>query len=427
MFKIKKIFDYTFKTASVLLVLLLAVGSFSVCALTKTSGISEITVATGEQGRTNLESSGYSVLFQGMNLVSNEDSMVFLGYKKGSQAITDLVVSTRLDDFVTYKGIKYQSVSSVSLNNGTDGTPLYLYYTKDSSAGNEIVSLDTVSGFTDADDVVSLRNDGSAPVRTDDGTLANLDSGIENSEIYLLMYKSAKVKRYISDVCVVTGDSKAEAVNLAASSGCDYYLDNNIKTGNKFSYIAFQRTANANEAITSFEISDSKVKLERDENSTAHLLDITFGRLFKESFELGNWAGVYASYDKSVSRSSDEYKTLLNSKESCSCVFAGNPNIYAIYEGNAEASGVEPETQVEPSASATDAEETDAVDEIFNIEKTEETVEQTTESTDGDAVASVVNNGNGIVISCVLIILILVIVIAGIYIKSRKKNSKKQK
>ena len=473
MLKMKKTLNYMLKAVSVLLLVFIAVNSLSVCAAAKTSYISELTVAVGAEGRSSLESSGYSVLFQGMNLVSDEDSMVFLGYKKGSSAITNLVVSTQRSSSVTYGGCTYTLVSSVSLNSGTGGTPLYLYYTKDSSAGGMITSLDTASGFSDTDEVISLRNDGSSPVSMSDGTLANLDSGIANSEIYLLMYRSASIRRYISNVCIVTGSSKAEAVNRAASQGCDYYLDNDIGGSSSVSYIAYRRTSEAGEAITELSITDSGVQLEKDGQSGAYLLDITSGRLFDESFELGEWAGIYASYDRAVSRSSSQYKALAAATDACSCVLAGEPEIYALYEGSftaaaeeepeeeaeeepgeepaeedteetgeaaADGSAAEPGTETEQTAgqdtetettgeSVTDVPDTggSAMDEFYGIDKTEDTpaAEEDTD-TEVDAVASVINRGNIVAISCLSIIAVLVIVGVGIYMRSRSNKAKNQ-
>lgn len=430
----KKIINYMLKTISVLLLTLVAAGSLSVCAYAKTSYISDITIAVGAEGRSSLESSGYSVLFQGMNMVSDDDSAVFLGYKTGSDAITDIVVSTQQSNSITCNGCTYRLASSISLNRGTGGTSLYLYYTKDSSAGGKITSLDTVSGFSDTDEVVSLRNDGSAPVRMNDGTLANLDKGVTNSEIYLLMYRSASVKQYISNVCLVTGSTKSAAINQAASQGCDYYLDKDIGGSSSTAYIAYQRTSDKSKAITGFAINDSVVQIENDGQSGALLLDITDGRLFDESFELGEWAGVYASYDRSISRSSSQYKALLKSTEECSCVFAGSPEIYAVYEGKftaaaaSEEESTEEEQTEEPAEEIVEDTDGDAVDEFFDIDKTgEEQVDDETADTDTKATASVINSGNIVAISCIAIILALAVVGAGVYKKGKEKKEKSAK
>lgn len=453
--KMKRVLSCAIKTISVLL-LLVATGSFAVCAHAQTSCISEVTIAVGTEGRASLENSGYTVLFQSMNLVSSDESaMVYLGYKKGSSGITGLLVSTQSTGSIVYEGCTYQLVSGTNLNNGVGGTPLYLYYTKDSAAGSEITSLDTVSGLTSTDEVIALRNDGSAPVRMDDGSLANLDSGISNSEIYLLMYRSENIKRYISNACIVTAGSKKEAVNQAASQGCDYYLDSDIGGSGAVSYIAYQRTSDVSKAITKFSIVDSQAQIEKNELSTVHLLDITSGKLFGDTFSLGDWAGVYASYDRSVSRSSSQYKALLNSTDLSSSVWAGDPDIYALYEGDyaaaaaAEAATEETKEEADSSAAdssaaasasgsetATGSEETSketaatgsAVDDYYGINKPEDTAsdssaDASTVAENGeDNAASVVSRGNTAAIACFVVLLIFVVAGAIIYIKVWKKK-----
>ncbi len=430
--KMKKLFTHIAGALSVLLLVLTAAGSLPVSAAAATSYISELTVAVGAEGRTSLESRGYSVLFQGLNLSGSDESSVYLGYKKGSSAITGLVVSTQRSQTLSYDGASYSLVSDYSLNYGTGGTALYLYYTRDGAAGEKITSLDTASGFSSTDEVLSLRNDGSAPVRMSDGTLANLDSGISNSEIYLLMYRAASVKRYISDVCYVSGSTKAEAINRAASLGCDSYVDKDIGGSSEAAYLAYRRTADAAEAVTGFTFSAGTVQLERDGQSGARLIDVTAGKFFDGSFELGDWAGVYASYDRAVSRHSSLYKSLSASTQACSCVLAGDSDIYALYEGSYTAAA--PEASEEPEAAeepeVTEEPAADAVDEFYDIDKSADEVTDTeaeAEEDDSGLIASVINSGNIVSISCISIIIILAIIGTWIYIKDRKNKMGKKK
>lgn len=433
MHKMKKLFTRAARALSVLLLVLTAAGSLSVCASASTSYISELTVAVGTEGRSSLESRGYSVLFQGMNLVSGDEGSVYLGYKKGSNAITGLVVSTQHSSSLSVDGVSYSLVSDYSLNYGTGGTALYIYYTRDSAAGEKISSLDTASGYSSTDEVLSLRNDGSSPVRMSDGTLANLDSGISNSEIYLLMYRAASVKRYISDVCLVRGGTKAEAINRAASLGCDSYVDKDIGGSGEVAYLAYSRTADAAAAVTGFTFSAGTVQLERDSQSGARLIDITAGRFFGDSFELGDWAGVYASYDKAVSRHSSLYKTLSASTQVCSSVAAGDNDIYALYEGSYTAAA--PEETEEPEATeepeVTEELAADAVDEFYDIDKSADeaadTETETADTEDAGLIASVINSGNIVAISCISIIIILAVIGTWIYIKDRKNKLGKKK
>lgn len=414
----KQTIGFTLRFACSALALLIVAGSCMIGAGAKKAYISEVTIAAGEDALTTLESKGYSVLFQGMNLVTSNGTTVYLGYKKGTTAITDLVVSTQQSSTITYGNISYKSVSSISLNEGTDGTPIYLYYTNDSAAGGKITSLDTVSGFTEQDEVVSLRNDGSSPVRMNDGTLANLDKGIDGNELYLLMYRSSEIKQYISDACVVTGSTKSEAINSAASKGCDYYLDKDMSSGNTVTYIAFQRTSNKNDAITKLEFDGSKVSIDKSKQTSSYLLDISSEKLFNGSFTIGDWAGVYASYNKSVSKSSNEYKALLNSTVNCSCILAGSSGIYALYEGDVK-STVKPE-ETTTAEEATTGEE--VTDEYFDIDKTVTTT-VADENAEGKSTASAISKGSIIAISCFSVVIILILIGAVIY---RKKGRRKK-
>ncbi len=414
----KQTIGFPLRFACSALALLIVVGSCMIGAAAKKAYISEITIAAGEDALTTLESKGYSVLFQGMNLVTSNGTTVYLGYKKGTTAITDLVVSTQQSSTITYGNISYKSVSSISLNEGTDGTPIYLYYTNDSAAGGKITSLDTVSGFTEQDEVVSLRNDGSSPVRMNDGTLANLDKGIDGNELYLLMYRSSEIKQYISNACVVTGSTKAEAINSAASKGCDYYLDKDMSSGNTVTYIAFQRTPNKNDAITKLEFDGSKVSVDKSKQTSSYLLDISSEKLFNGSFTIGDWAGIYASYNKSVSKSSNEYKALLNSTVNCSCILAGSSGIYALYEGDVK-STVKPE-ETTTAEEATTGEE--VTDEYFDIDKTVTTT-VADENAEGKSTASAISKGSIIAISCFSVVIILILIGAVIY---RKKGRRKK-
>ncbi len=396
-------------------------GCFSVCAFAKVSYISEVALASGSGAMEKLENSGYTVLFQGMNLMTgNDDSIVYLGYKKGSSAITNLIVSSKAESSITYQGCTYNAVSDINLNNGTDGTALYLYSTKDSAAGNGITRLDTVSGFSDKDKVFSLKNDGSAPVRTDDDKLANFDDGIKNSELYLSMYRKSSIRQYISNACIVTADSKANAVNEAASNGCDYYVDADLSNDNdKVIYIAYQRTADKSQAINAVSVKGKKLNITKGENTGGYLIDLASSRLFKESFSLGDWAGVYAAMDKCVTKTSKEYQTLANSSEACSCVCAGDLNIYASYIGTVQAVAEDPQNTEETTAQG------DATDEFYDVEKEETTTAAQDESDESDKTASVFGSGAVKTIAVFAGVIILVSVVIFAIKKGKKKNGKK--
>ncbi len=398
----------------------LAVGCCITASAASESCISEISLEVGADSRTQLEDKGYSVLFQGMNLSSENDSTVTLGYKKGADAITALIISTEYAASLTYNSCSFRPVSSVSLNAGTSGKPLYLYYTKDSKAGSGITRLDTVSGFTDRDDVVPLRNDGSSPVLMNDGTLANLDSGIDNSELYLLVYRVGKIRRYISNACIVKSSTKAQAINSAASKGCDFYLDCDISdSDSEVCYIAYKRTADKADAITKITVSGENLSFEKNKQANAYLIDISDYKPFDQSFKLGDWAGLYAASDKSVSKTSDEYKALAASTESCSCVSAGKSEIYASYEGTADASA----EQAQKTVVTTTASSNNAMDEFYNIEKTEAVETPTDGGSSDSSTASAISGGS---IAAMVCLLAGIALIAACVIVLKKRQLKKK-
>ncbi len=417
----KKTAKYLSRIICVMLSFAVVCSCFSVCAFAKASYISEVALASGSGATEKLENSGYTVLFQGMNLMTgDDDSMVYLGYKKGSSAITNFIVSSKAESSITYQGCTYNAVSDINLNNGTNGTALYLYSTKDSTAGNGITKLDTVSGFSDKDKVLSLKNDGSSPVRTDDDKLANFDDGIENSELYLLMYRDSSIRQYISNACIVTADSKANAVNEAASNGCDYYVDADLSDDNdKVVYIAYQRTADKSQAINAVSISGEELNITKGENTGGYLIDLASSRLFKENFSLGDWAGVYAAMDKCVTKTSKEYQALANSTEACSCVYTGDLNIYASYIGTVQAVAEDPQNTEETTAQG------EATDEFYDIEKEETTTAAQDESEESDKTASVFGSGAIKTIAIFAGVIIVVSVVIFAIKKGKKKNGKK--
>lgn len=429
---VKKIIGFSVKVACLLLSCLTAACVFPVAAHAQASFISDITAAAGEDGRATLESNGYTVLFQGMNIVTTDGDPVFLGYKKGTDAVTDLIVSSKSADSLECGGCTYLRASDISLNAGTDGTPLYLYFTRDASAGSGIVSLDTVSGFSDKDEVISLKNDGSSPVRTDGGEIANLDDGIENCELYLLMYRSGEIKRYISEVYTVSGSTKAEAINSAASKGCDYWLSDGITADGVTSYIAFRRTADKNDAITKLTFNKAEPQTEKNADSDTYLLDISSQKLFGNTFELGSWAGVYLSYDKTVSKTSDEYKTLRGSKEICSCVSAGSSGIYTLYLGKSASNETDGVTDTDESAAAENTAAAadgakSVTDEYFGIDKSETSENTTDNAVDGDRTATAFGKGSSIAIAVLALIIVLSAAAAALCKKKKTAETKKSR
>ncbi|MCQ2470803.1 MAG: hypothetical protein MJ147_02055 [Clostridia bacterium] len=426
------------KITSILFACLLAFSCFSLSASAKTLYISELTIAVGEEAAATLEKNGYNILFQRMNLITDDEAPTYLAYKKGGTAVTDIIVSGSKAQTISYKSVTYNLVSGTSLNNGTDGAPLYLYYTKDTKAGDGISSLETVSGFSNKDEIIPLLNDGSSPVRTTDGKLANLDKGIENCQLYLIKKSAESVKPYVSDIHIVSGKSKSEAVIAAANSGCDYYLDYDMNKLDGYTFVAYQRTSDKADAVTSFTVKGSDVNIEKKEGSSSALLGISESRLFEGNFTLGIWTEMFMHTSASVSRNAPAYTTLLSSKEECTCVpVESAKQLFAIYLGKLVAS--EPATEAEETSVVTEeaesteeaddtykADNADATDEIFDIEKEEETttVAETEDENAEMSIASVF--GSGKVLSIVIIAVAAIALLIGLkFIVERKKRNEK--
>lgn len=206
----------------------------------ETRYLTGISVASGSDAGAQLEEQGYTSFPQQMNLDTLADSVtvetvsgeasVLLGYQTGAQedAITDLIVSTEKTEEKVDGDLHYELASEVSLNEGTDGTPLYLYYTKDVEAGSGIVDLSFyVSGQTeyqqsDAGKPI-LDNDGAEPVRMEDGSPANLEDGRADLELYVCMIRAELYLPYVSEIVAIDGSDDETVARQAVEHGCNYY------------------------------------------------------------------------------------------------------------------------------------------------------------------------------------------------------------
>ena len=101
--------------------------------------ISQISVEAGADAAEKLEKKGYTVIYQNLNPSGEE--RIYMGYKLGGTPVTDLIVSSVHAGSVEVNSVTYTSVSSVNLNQGTGGAPVYLYCTGDTKAGSGILSL----------------------------------------------------------------------------------------------------------------------------------------------------------------------------------------------------------------------------------------------------------------------------------------------
>lgn len=405
--------------------------SLAVTANANPSYISDIAIATGKDAVSKLEHNGYNVLFQGLNVETDEDSMVYLGYKKGDKPITNLVVSAQKSDTVTVDSVSYSLVSDINLNKGTKGKALYLYFTRDTKAGGGITSLDTVAGYPEKEEVLPLKNDGSSPVRTNEGKPADFDDGISDCELYVLMQRDNEICQYISNACLVSGETKADAIKAAAGNGCDYYLENNLNDANGYTFIAFQRTKNKSDAITKLDWTEEELTFEKDASSSTYLLDITKSRQYDDSFLLGDWLALYAARTRAIKRNSDKYDKLSENKSPCSCVPLNATNdIYACYLGNVAQPKVDsPAEETTLVQTITEAKESDATDEYLDIDKTDE--EESISGADPDQngemeAASIIGDGNIKEIIALSLIMVVILILTIISRKRRGKENEEQ-
>ena len=150
--------------------------------------ISEITVMSGKNAVEDLEEDGYTVVRQNLNGSPDAEERIYMGYKTGDDAVTGLLVSSEYVSSLTYGGTEFTPVSDINLNDGTDGSPVYLYYTKDGAAGSGVTALET---FTRSpyfrDEFSALFGEDEYPVPNTDGNAADLDDGIDGYELYLFI------------------------------------------------------------------------------------------------------------------------------------------------------------------------------------------------------------------------------------------------
>lgn len=302
--------------------------------------ISRLRIAAGEDAAEKLESDGYTVFYQNLNPSGDADKKIYLGYKLGEKAVTGLAVSSSQRDSLRIGSVSYLPVSSFNLNEGTDGKPVYLYSTTDSKAGSGIISFCAASDNDRSGEApLKIMNDGSVPVRTEDGSAADLEAGIADGGLYLFTVHENLCLPYISEIKTVTVPSNGNAFEKIVSSSCNYFAVDSISSSKGDTYICYNRTADASEAVRNAVVSadgepDGEYILAgsysdggkmrdlyytKDESAGNPLTDITKGAVMGREFTLGDWALTYFSGDPTSARaqlfSRDEYKALLASEE----------------------------------------------------------------------------------------------------------------
>lgn len=416
--------------------------------------ISDIKIESGVDAGERLEADGYTVLFQNLN--PSSENRMYLGYKLGEKAITNLIVSSELKSNISVGSISYHSVSSLNLNQGTDGKPVYLYSTTDAGAGNGIIALSFIKDNKDKRaKLLESINDGSVPVRTVDGNPADFDEGIGERDLFLLTVREKACLPYVSDIKIVNVNSSENAFRKIVSSGCNYFCNEPLtQTDSSSTYLCCNRTADVSEALRSVVISDSSeidgityqsagscningerlnLYYTKDKTEGNPVVEVVKGSLFYGNFTLGEWAKSYFSGVPSSARSSiyseNTYNTLIESDEEYTQLQIKNRSnnntakidLYMIVSAN----GLNIENSDERSVVLPDEQKNENGElqhdiEVNGIEKEEETRESTDKSL--NAYGSAISGGSLIAIAVMAITAVIAVSIMVI-VKDRK-NSK---
>lgn len=216
--------------------------------------ITELRVEAGENAVATLEEDGWSVMMVGLNVTPDPAAQVYLAFKQNTGApITNVIVSPDVGDTLTdAKGIVYNCVSHVDVDEGIEGAAGCLYATRDERAGAPLVGLDVIRGDSANGDVLyPITNDGAEIVRTPKGAPADLENAKNSGVVYLAQIRDGIVRPYISEIGVVTDTDKWNAVYTACERGYNYYVEGDIdnSTGT-YTIIAYERTADPAKAIT---------------------------------------------------------------------------------------------------------------------------------------------------------------------------------
>ena len=132
--------------------------------------ITELRVEAGENAVATLEKDGWSVMMVGLNVTPDPAAQVYLAFKQNTGApITNVIVSPDVGDTLTdSKGIVYNCVSHVDVDEGIEGSAGCLYATRDERAGAPLVGLDVIRGDSANGDVLyPITNDGAQVVFED--------------------------------------------------------------------------------------------------------------------------------------------------------------------------------------------------------------------------------------------------------------------
>ncbi len=332
--------------------------------------ITDIRVAAGADAEAALEKAGYSVMVAGLNTGVSEENQVYLGYKlNAGDPVTNIVISEDVgESFTSGEGFVYDRAGSADVDEGNGGGAGCVYFTRDPGAGEALVGLDILRADSEKDEVLyAIPNDGSEVVQNADGKPADLETGSKTITMYLAQIRDGLVRPYISEVAVVSGDSKRACINKAAKNGYNYYVEGDIDVSkDTYTILAYLRTADPGEAITNLTAVTAEM--------AQYLEDTQFV------------AGIGSQAQTDMEEPADQTEEVTETEpEEDTEEAAAEPDVTEEEEAETEAEAAEEETLEETVIEA----EGEVSEEVSaEAETSEETVIETEEETSGEEGAS---------------------------------------
>ena len=253
--------------------------------------VGELTVRNGgdkNQVISSLVEAGYSVVNADMNASAAGDH-IYIGCKftdDPENAITDVMTIHTKNKYGSYSVTDekhiYKLVADVDLNKGAGGDYIYLYYTKDSRAGDPLLELYQTESVVDHTDSLYRHQ---TVRRLWDFQYSNLNAGTTafTDNIYLVMKRAGSNGKYISDVMVVYGWSESGAKEKLREAGYLEYVDKDLNDGSGSSqwiYLGYKRTDDPNQAIRNLLIYHVSEPANRTHNGNQYTLvsDVNLNR-----------------------------------------------------------------------------------------------------------------------------------------------------
>ena len=253
--------------------------------------VSELTIRNGKdenQVISSLVEAGYSVVNKDMNESAAGDH-IYIGCKftdDPENAITDVMTIHTKNKYGSYSVTDekhiYKLVADVDLNKGAGGDYIYLYYTKDSRAGNPLLELYGTESVVDHTDSVYKHQ---TVRRLWDFEYSNLNAGttVFTDDLYLVMKRAGSNGKYISEVMVVYGWSESGAKEKLKEAGYLEYVDKDLNDGtgsSQWIYIGYKRTDDPDKAIRNLLIYRVSEPEQRTHNGNQYTLvsDVNLNR-----------------------------------------------------------------------------------------------------------------------------------------------------